>query len=143
MQLMPKQLIGNIGGAYLKNSKSVLFHPQPCEALESLTKVMSSGFVSFFLLFFRYYFYLFTHFQAGCVHFTSIPNPSACDIKVLILLYTNEKRAYLGFIPNDQTAFVDRLRKVIQQQKSTQMMRQTQGGAGPSLNPQVSWKRII
>lgn len=46
MQLMPKQLIGNIGGAYLKNSKSVLFHPQPCEALESLTKVMSSGFVS-------------------------------------------------------------------------------------------------
>lgn len=47
MQLMPKQLIGTIGGAYLKNSKSVLFHPQPnCEALESLTRVMSSGFVS-------------------------------------------------------------------------------------------------
>jgi mediator of RNA polymerase II transcription subunit 25 len=46
MQLMPKQLIGNIGGAYLKNSTSVLFHPQPCEALDSLTKVMSSGFVS-------------------------------------------------------------------------------------------------
>lgn len=46
MQLMPKQLIGNIGGAYLKNSKSVLFHPQQCEALEALTKVMSSGFVS-------------------------------------------------------------------------------------------------
>lgn len=65
--------------------------------------------------------------QAGCVHFTSNPNPStACDIKVLILLYTSEKRAYLGFIPNDQTAFVDRLRKVIQQQKSTQMMRQGQ-----------------
>ncbi|KAK5643320.1 hypothetical protein RI129_007165 [Pyrocoelia pectoralis] len=105
MQLMPKQLIGNIGGAYLKNSKSVLFHPQNCEALESLTKVMSSGF-------------------AGCVHFTSVPNPNACDIKVLILLYTAEKRAYLGFIPNDQAAFVDRLRKVIQQQKSTQMLRQ-------------------
>lgn len=43
---MPKQLIGNIGGSYLKNSKSVLFHPTPCEALESLTKVMNSGFVS-------------------------------------------------------------------------------------------------
>jgi hypothetical protein len=38
---------------------------------------------------------------------------------VLILLYTAEKRAYLGFIPNDQAAFVDRLRKVIQQQKTT------------------------
>ena len=25
-----------------------------------------------------------------------------CDIKVLILLYSSEKKAYLGFIPNDQ-----------------------------------------
>lgn len=119
MQLMPKQLIGNIGGVYLKNSKSVLFHPQSCEGLESLTKVMSSGF-------------------AGCVHFTSVPNSNACDIKVLILLYTAEKRAYLGFIPNDQAAFVDRLRKVIQQQKSTQMLRQGQSVTGPAtLNPQA------
>lgn len=118
MQLMPKQLIGNIGGAYLKNSKSVLFHPQNCEALDALTKVMSSGF-------------------AGCVHFTSVPLANACDIKVLILLYTIEKRAYLGFIPNDQTAFVDRLRKVIQEQKSTQMLKQGQGGTpNPNMNPQ-------
>lgn len=73
--------------------------------------------------------------KAGCVHFTSQPSPSACDIKVLILLYTAEKRAYLGFIPNDQTAFVDRLRKVIQHQKSTQAIRQGQGpvpGGGPN-----------
>jgi len=49
MQLMPKQLIGNIGGAYLKNSKSVIFHPTPCEALESLTKMMTAGFVSVLL----------------------------------------------------------------------------------------------
>nr|XP_050865535.1 mediator of RNA polymerase II transcription subunit 25-like isoform X1 [Vespula vulgaris]XP_050865537.1 mediator of RNA polymerase II transcription subunit 25-like isoform X1 [Vespula vulgaris] len=110
MQLMPKQLIGNIGGSYLKNSKSVLFHPTPCEALESLTNMMTSGF-------------------AGCVHFTSVPPSSACEIKVLILLYTAEKRTYLGFIPNDQTAFVDRLRKVIQQQKTSQgPMRQGQAG---------------
>lgn len=46
MQLMPKQLIGSIGGTYLKNSKSVVFHPTPCEALESLTKMMTAGFVS-------------------------------------------------------------------------------------------------
>ncbi|XP_030748029.1 mediator of RNA polymerase II transcription subunit 25-like isoform X2 [Sitophilus oryzae] len=114
MQLMPKQLIGNIGGSYLKNSKSVLFHPTHCEALESLTRVMNSGF-------------------AGCVHFTNTQNPPSCDIKVLILLYTADKRAYLGFIPNDQVAFVDRLRKVIQQQKSTQMR---QGGNGQPMNPQ-------
>jgi len=49
MQLMPKQLIGSIGGAYLKNSKSVIFHPTPCEALESLTKMMTAGFVSVLL----------------------------------------------------------------------------------------------
>ncbi|XP_063995109.1 mediator of RNA polymerase II transcription subunit 25 isoform X3 [Diachasmimorpha longicaudata] len=108
LQLVPKLLIGNIGGAYLKNSKSVLFHPTPCEALDSLTKVMSAGF-------------------AGCVHFPSSPSLPNCDIKVLILLYTAEKRAYLGFIPNDQPGFVERLRKVIQQQKNNQaLLRQNQ-----------------
>ncbi|XP_060532010.1 mediator of RNA polymerase II transcription subunit 25 isoform X2 [Cylas formicarius] len=116
MQLMPKQLIGTIGGSYLKNSKSVLFHPSPCEALDSLTRVMISNF-------------------AGCVHFTSNPSHTTCDIKVLILLYTQDKRAYLGFIPNDQVAFVDRLRKVIQQQKSTQM--RPPGNGGPVMNPQA------
>ena len=45
----------------------------------------------------------------------------ACEIKVLILLYSNEKKAYLGFIPNDQVSFVDRIRTVIQQQKTGQL----------------------
>ncbi|XP_011632716.1 mediator of RNA polymerase II transcription subunit 25-like isoform X2 [Pogonomyrmex barbatus] len=113
MQLMPKQLIGSIGGTYLKNSKSVVFHPTPCEALESLTKMMTAGF-------------------AGCVHFTSAPSSPVCEIKVLILLYTTDKKTYLGFIPNDQTAFVDRLRKVIQQQKTSQAsMRHGQANPGP------------
>ncbi|KAJ0171410.1 hypothetical protein K1T71_012960 [Dendrolimus kikuchii] len=104
MQLMPKQLISNIGGQYLKDSKSVLFHMQPSEALEALTKVMVNGF-------------------AGCVHFQ--PSPPQCDIKVLILLYTPDKKVYLGFIPNNQATFVDRLKKVIQQQKITQIMNKT------------------
>ncbi|KAI5632383.1 mediator complex subunit 25 PTOV activation and synapsin 2 domain-containing protein [Phthorimaea operculella] len=110
MQLMPKQLISNIGGQYLKDSKSVLFHLQPNESLDSLTKVMVNGF-------------------AGCVHFSS---PPQCDIKVLILLYTPDKKAYLGFIPNNQATFVDRLRKVIQQQKITQIInKQLPPGAAP------------
>ncbi|KAL0811837.1 hypothetical protein ABMA28_009265 [Loxostege sticticalis] len=103
MQLMPKQLISNIGGQYLKDSKSVLFHLQPSEALDALTKVMVNGF-------------------AGCVHFSLMSSPPQCDIKVLILLYTPDKKAYLGFIPNNQATFVDRLRKVIQQQKITQII---------------------
>ena len=40
---------------------------------------------------------------------------------MLILLYSNEKKAYLGFIPNDQVSFVDRIRTVIQQQKTGQL----------------------
>jgi mediator of RNA polymerase II transcription subunit 25 len=51
MQLMPKHLIGSAGGQYLKESKTVIFHPSPSPELESLSKVMANGF-------------------AGCVHFT-------------------------------------------------------------------------
>lgn len=47
---MPKNLIGNIGGAYLKDSKSVVFQPTQCEALDSLTKYMTSGYVSYLFL---------------------------------------------------------------------------------------------
>merc|ERR1712013_971834 len=102
MQLIPKSLVQTIGGQYFRDSKSVLFHPNDCESLEALTKVMGTGF-------------------AGCVHFTG-----SCDIKVLILLYSNDKKAYLGFIPNDQVSFVDRIRTVIQQQKMGQQQQQQQ-----------------
>uniref|UniRef100_A0A1A9UH88 Mediator of RNA polymerase II transcription subunit 25 n=1 Tax=Glossina austeni TaxID=7395 RepID=A0A1A9UH88_GLOAU len=102
MQLMPKQLVGNIGGGYFKESKTVVFKPQPCEASESLAKNMTQLF-------------------AGCVHFTTPTNMPTCDIKVLILLYTAEKNAFLGFIPNNQAMFVERLRKVIQQKQSMGM----------------------
>merc|ERR1719500_169811 len=100
MQLIPKTLVQTIGGEYFRNSKSVLFHPSDCDTLEALTKVMGTGF-------------------AGCVHFTG-----HCDIKVLILLYSNDKKAYLGFIPNDQTSFVERIRTVIQRQKMGQQQPQ-------------------
>lgn len=102
MQLIPKTLVQTIGGVFFKNSKSVLFHPEPSEALDALTRVLSTGF-------------------AGCVHFAKAQH---CDIKVLILLYSNEKKTYLGFIPNDQTQFVERIRKVIQQQKMEQAQNQ-------------------
>ena len=42
---------------------------------------------------------------AGCVHFQGSTN---CEIKVLILLYSTDKKAYLGFIPNEQAQFVGR-----------------------------------
>ncbi len=60
MQLIPKSLVQTIGSSYFKSSRSVLFHPEPSEALNALTKVLSNGF-------------------AGCVHFAGAQN---CDIKV-------------------------------------------------------------
>lgn len=111
MQLIPKSLVQTIGGQYFRNSKSVLFHPNECESLDALTKVMGTGF-------------------AGCVHFTGV---QACDIKVLILLYSNDKKAYLGFIPNDQASFVDRIRTVIQQQKTGQQVRAQGQIGGPQM----------
>ena len=52
MQLIPKTLVSNLGGTYFKNARSVLFHPNPGEALDNLARVMSTGY-------------------AGCVHFNS------------------------------------------------------------------------
>lgn len=83
MQLMPKQLVGNTGQQFLKESRSVAFHLSPCPSLDDLTHVMSSGF-------------------AGCVHFNQQTATSSCDIRVLILFYSVDKKAFLGFIPNDQ-----------------------------------------
>ncbi|XP_055384563.1 mediator of RNA polymerase II transcription subunit 25 [Condylostylus longicornis] len=98
MQLMPKHLVGNVGGEYLKDSKVVVFKPQSSESLDALSKIMNNGF-------------------AGCVHFNVSTQGPSCDIRILILLYTPEKKTYLGFIPNDQTMFVDQLRKAIQQKQ--------------------------
>lgn len=103
LQLIPKSVVQTIGGQYFKDSKSVLFHPQESDSLEALSKEMSSGF-------------------AGCVH---ISNNG--DIKVLILLYGAEKKSYLGFIPNDQNSFVERIMTIIQQQRSGNMRQQQQG----------------
>lgn len=55
---------------------------------------------------------------------------SNCEIKVLILLYAQDKKAYLGFVPNNQSAFVDRLRKVIQQKQG---LRQTGAAGNPGM----------
>ena len=93
MQLLPKTIVSKFGGYYFRNSNSVLFQIQDSEGCVALTNLMSNGF-------------------AGVVHFTG-----SCDIKVLILLYSRDKRAYLGFIPRDQFAFVERIRAVLRREK--------------------------
>ena len=93
MQLLPKTIVCKFGAYYFRNAHSVLFQIDESEGLRSLTNQMANGF-------------------AGVVHFSG-----DCDIKVLILLYSRDKRAYLGFIPHDQLGFVDRIRAVLRREK--------------------------
>lgn len=98
MQLMPRQMITNVGGHRLRDAKIVIFQwGQPTEAFQALTKIMANGF-------------------AGCVHF----NANQCDLKILILLYMPEKKSYYGFIPNDQVGYVEELRRIVQMSKTGQ-----------------------
>lgn len=48
-------------------------------------------------------------------------NPNVSESKVLMLLYSPEKKAYIGFIPKYQTEFVEMLLKVIEEQKIKQV----------------------
>ncbi|XP_039491470.1 protein PTOV1 homolog [Drosophila santomea] len=91
-QLISKSVLDKIGEQFLKDVKMVVFRPSPGDVLDSLVRVMSSGFF-------------------GCIHFTS--NPS-CNIKALILLYSTDRQALLGFIPNNQALFSGRLQEVLQ-----------------------------
>ena len=46
MQLIPKGIVGSLGGGYFRDVKTVVFMLQSCDALQSLTRVMDNGFVS-------------------------------------------------------------------------------------------------
>lgn len=104
MQTIPISLINRTGKEFFSNSRTVVFHPNEEESLESLTNLLGNhgGANAATGL-------------AGCVHFSSVPN---CDVKVLILLYSREKKVFLGFIPNDQNTFVERIREEIRKEKS-------------------------
>lgn len=54
-----------------------------------------------------------TH-QAGCVHFSY---KASCEIRVLMLLYSSEKKIFIGLIPHDQSNFVNGIRRVIANQQ--------------------------
>lgn len=43
------------------------------------------------------------------------------EVKVIILLYSSEKKAYVGFIPIDQFSFVNKIKSVIQSARKGQV----------------------
>lgn len=51
MQLIPKAIVGSLGGTYFRDVKTVLFILQNCDALTSLTRVLDSGFVRLHIIF--------------------------------------------------------------------------------------------
>nr|XP_006817950.1 PREDICTED: mediator of RNA polymerase II transcription subunit 25-like isoform X2 [Saccoglossus kowalevskii] len=102
MQLIPQPLLHSLGTLF-RNSRSVIFQfsPSDQESLKSLYRIMVGGF-------------------AGCVHFNS---PQQCDVRVLMLLYIQKKRQFIGLIPNDQPSFVNGIRTVITNHKNKQQQK--------------------
>ena len=99
MQPMPICIISRTGKEFFSNSSTVLFHPKEDKSLNVLTNLLNKTGL------------------AGCVHFTGEPN---CETRVLILLYSAEKRGFIGFIPHDQIHFIERVRDEIRKEKSKQ-----------------------
>ncbi|KAL5007216.1 hypothetical protein ScPMuIL_016022 [Solemya velum] len=125
MQLIPQALLStNQLQPLFKNSRQVVFQfaNSNVEALRNLYKIMLSGF-------------------AGCAHFPG-SNGSHLEVRVLLVLFSNKRRAFVGLIPNDQAAFVVAIRTVIHQQKIKQqqhaklIQQQGQFGQQPMIVPQ-------
>ena len=49
------------------------------------------------------------------MHFTNL---AGCDVRVLMLLYSNRKKQFMGLIPNDQNGFVNAIRTIITKTKN-------------------------
>ncbi|XP_042222827.1 mediator of RNA polymerase II transcription subunit 25-like [Homarus americanus] len=101
MQMIPKHILGSIGNSFFKNVKTVMFLPDQSPALDILTNFLFRG-------------------MAGCVH-VSHASPTQSEVKVIILLFSSEKKAYVGFIPVDQFSFVNKIKSVIQSARKGQV----------------------
>ena len=95
MQLILQQLLTTLVPLF-RNSRLVQFHfTKDMETLKSLCRIMDNGF-------------------AGCVHFSY---KASCEVRVLMLLYSSEKKIFIGLIPHDQSNFVNGIRRVIANQQ--------------------------
>ncbi|XP_049642136.1 mediator of RNA polymerase II transcription subunit 25 isoform X4 [Suncus etruscus] len=95
MQLIPQQLLTTLVPLF-RNSRLVQFHfTKDAETLKSLCRVMDNGF-------------------AGCLHF---PAKAPCEVRVLMLLYSSEKKIFIGLIPYDQGSFFSSIRRVLANQQ--------------------------
>ncbi|KAK7086682.1 Mediator of RNA polymerase II transcription subunit 25 [Halocaridina rubra] len=117
MQMIPKTILGSIGNTFFKNVNTVMFLPDQSHALDTLTAFLFKG-------------------MAGCVHVSPAGPAQQSDVKIIILLFSSEKKAYVGFIPLDQTSFVNKIKNVIHSAKKGQLPGALmQPGGVPTSNP--------
>ena len=79
---------------------------------------------------------LYTRFQkqnwAGCIHF---PQGVQCDVRIMVLLHSNQQKSFMGLIPHDQNTVLEGIKKIVIQQKMTKNL---QKGAPPGTLPQMA-----
>ena len=101
LQFLHKSLVEALGGEFFQLCWRVLLQPSesdtgallPDQMMEMMRGIQHAGLVYF---------------------------PPDCLSKIMIILYSNEYKAFLGYIPNDQVGFLERLLVVIQQQETMQ-----------------------
>ena len=74
--------------------------------------------------------------SAGCVQFQVNPGGPGSQMRIMIIIYFEEKKAFYGFIPNEQEKFFNQLKQMVQEQKRQQMAQQmAQQQQNPGMRP--------
>ena len=97
MQLMPIRIMRQVGKDFFSNSSQVFLTLPHMDDLNALKMSLNKTGV------------------AGVVHFINAPG---CDVHVMVLLYSWEKEAFIGFFPFDQINFIRRIRDEIRKENS-------------------------
>ncbi|XP_074594894.1 mediator of RNA polymerase II transcription subunit 25-like isoform X3 [Brevipalpus obovatus] len=118
LSLIPRSLIQSLSSVLKDQSHILNLHfdeqnnPEVCQklarALTQNTRINSS--VNF----------------CGCVQFTN-KDKSQPSMRVMIVVYTPEKKMFIGFIPQDQEGFFNKLKSIIDQHKNDQKKKQMPG----------------
>ncbi|XP_057295249.1 mediator of RNA polymerase II transcription subunit 25-like isoform X2 [Hydractinia symbiolongicarpus] len=138
MQLIPQTYLQTLSD-FLKHAKIIIFHftSSDSETLQAMYRVMNGagpagnpggGTGQKF---------------AGCVILKPPSPPDPNHVRVLLLMYSPKKKAFIGIIPEQQQNFVNRLGAIISQDKNqmtnktNDMNMMTRNVRAPVMNPQI------
>jgi hypothetical protein len=77
----------------------------------------------------------------------NIPPTAQCDIRILMLLYSNRKKQFMGLIPKDQAGFLNGFKQVIESTRAKPGQQKVwgdgEGGSGiRGYNAKIPFKYI-